>query len=206
VKSIRKGPAKVAQFLGLYGGSAEALAMQLRIALEEAEAIMRAKNEAFPQAYEWQQRMLAEVVTAGRVREPMGRLRHGQFTNTWKDRHEARGLVNFIIQGGSASQIKTVLNRIWLEKLLDSTLHPCYFYFSVHDSVVFAVHKDDLLEFAKKVHPIMCQRYADFDVDFKSTIDVGPSFGETVEIGEEIDEEAINNLIQKFTGVVDGRQ
>lgn len=199
VKSIRKGPAKVSQFLSLYGGTSDTLALQLRIKPEDAKAIMDAKNAAFPETLAWQERMAEEVVKLGYATEPMGRRRHGNFDGSWKDKHEARSLVNFIIQGGSASQIKLVLSKLWRDKTLDSFKHPCYFYFSVHDSVVFAVHKDDVLDAVKAIHPVMCQRYADFDLDFKSTIDIGPSFGETVEIGEEIEEEKILEVLSAYS-------
>jgi DNA polymerase I-like protein with 3'-5' exonuclease and polymerase domains len=196
VKGIRKGPAKVAQFLSLYGGTAAALALQLRIKPEEAQAIMDAKNAAFPEALQWQERMAEEVVKIGYSIEPCGRRRHGQFDGTWKDSHEARSLVNFVIQSGSSSQIKLILKKLWQENILDR--YRIFMYFTVHDSLVFSVHKDDMLNAIKEIHPIMCQRYCDFDLDFKSTIDIGPSFGETVEVGEEIEEEKILELINKY--------
>jgi len=126
----------------------------------------------------------------------MGRRKHLVLDGTWRDKHELRSALNFVIQGGAASQIKLILGRIWKEKILEK--FEAYFLFPVHDEINFSVKKSQALEFIKEVHPIMTMPYADFGIEIRSSIEIGPNFGELVEIGSSIDEAKIMEVLERI--------
>ena len=138
---------------------------------------------------------MEEMRKTGFSVEPMGRRRHLVLDGSWKDNHTLRGGLNHIIQGGAGSQIKCNLSKMWKEKLTEGYTYPIYFLFSVHDEVVLAIHKEDMIDAIKRLHPAMTQQYANFALQFESSIAIGKNFGELTELGTKIDEEKIKALL-----------
>ena len=194
VKYCRK-VGKSTNFLDAFNGSAPTLSTKLRVPLEEAELMLEAKHKAFPVVEEWKEKVMEFGKMNGFVTEPMGRRRHLVLENNYKDNHTLRAAINFGIQGGAGSQIKCALSKIWKDKVLEDRKHNAYFLFSVHDEIVFSLHKEDLIEVLRGIHSRMTQQYANFKLQFKSSIAIGKNFGELNEIGEEINEEKILEAI-----------
>jgi len=187
--------AKVCNFQDAYLGTAQSLSIKLRVPLEEAEVMLDAKHKAFPGVTKWQEDTIELIRQRGYSVEPMGRRRHLVLENNWKDNHTLRGGLNHTIQGAASSQIKCILSEMWQRQLLEWYKHTVYFLFSVHDEVVWAVHKDDMLQAVKNLHPVMMRQYADFKLQFKSSIAIGKSFGELKELGSVVDEGKILEAI-----------
>lgn len=192
VKTARN-QAKATNFLDAYMGTAITLAEALLITEELAQKMLDGKAEAFPDVKKWQESMSAVHLERGYAVEPMGRRRHLRLDGSWKDKHELRGGLNHIIQGGAGSQLTLVLSKLWDRKVLER--YHAYFLFSVYDEVNFSVAKSDVVEFIKEVHPIMVENYCNFPVEFESSIEIGPNFGELKSIGTQFDEAKIKELI-----------
>lgn len=196
VVKVRNKKAKPTNFLSQYGGTAGTLAEGLLITESEAQAMLDAKEAMFPGVKVWQDKLTDQHIKLGYAVEPMGRRKHLVLDGTWRDKHELRSALNFVIQGGAASQIKLILGRIWKEKILEK--FEAYFLFPVHDEINFSVKKSQALEFIKEVHPIMTMPYADFGIEIRSSIEIGPNFGELVEIGSSIDEAKIMEVLERI--------
>jgi len=193
-KKIRSKPAKVTNFLSAYGGTFSSLALKLRIPEEAAKKMMEARDEMFPGEVKWKQETMDKLREDGYAVESCGRRRHLLLNGDWRDEHELRSGLNHLIQGSSASQIKLVLKKVYQENLLEK--YRAFFLFSVHDEVVFSCYKGDVVNFLKEMHIIMKQQYCDFKLQFGSSIAIGPSFGELTEVGDFVDEEKINKLLE----------
>ena len=185
--------AKPVNFLDLYLGTSKSLAVDLLITEEEAQAMLDAKGEAFPGVRAWQERCKVKYVERGYSETPLGRRRHLRLDGSWKDNHEIRGGVNHEIQGGAAEQLKLILATIWEGEILDEFL--ASFLFSVYDEVNFSVPRIHVIPFVKRVHPIVTQPFCNFPVDFESSIEIGPDFGQLVKIGTTVDEAKIEEVL-----------
>jgi hypothetical protein len=69
------------------------------------------------------------------------------------------------------------------------------FLFSVYDEINFSVDRADAVEFIREVHGVMTERYADFEISFESSIELGPNFGNLKSIGVKFDEVKIRELL-----------
>jgi len=199
VVKVRNKKAKPTNFLSQYGGTAATLAEDLLITESEAQSMLDAKERMFPGVPIWQGKMNDQHRELGYAVEPMGRRKHLVLDGSWKDNHELRSALNFAIQGGAASQIKLILARIWKEKILEK--FEAYFLFPVHDEINFSVKRSQVLDFIKAVHPIMTMKYADFGIEIESSIEIGPNFGELKEIGNQVDEGKINEVLEAMVEV-----
>jgi len=188
--------AKPVNFLDLYLGTAATLSVDLMITQEEAQALLDAKTLIFPGVRKWQNDMTDLHAERGYAVEPMGRRRHLRLDGTWKDKHELRGAINHIIQGGAATQTKIAMSKIWQQGVLET--FDAYFLFPVYDEMNFSVKRSQVVEFLKVAHPIMIANYAGFPLEFESVIKIGPNFGELVEIGSSIDEAKIMEVLERI--------
>jgi len=196
VKDIRKRKAKGCNFLRNYLGTAKTLAVNLLITEAEAQRILTAAEEMFPDVTVWQNKVISEAENLGYVTEPMGRRKHLVLEGNWKDKHTLRSSVNFKIQASAAAQVKLIIGEIWKQRILDK--FEAYFMFSVHDQIDFSVRKDQVIDFIRTVHPIVTQPFANYGVEIQSSIEIGKDFGSLIEIGVEFDEEKIGKVLSKL--------
>ena len=194
VASKARKYAKILNFLSQYGGTAVSLAEKLLISVEEAEELMAAKDAEFGRLVQWQ----AEVEVIHRERgfsiTPLGARKHLRLEGSWKDAHELRSALNFIIQAAAAEQIKLVMKEIWNRRITDR--FDCEYRFPVHDEHLFSCSKEDMAEFCREMHAIMIQPYGGLQIPWESSIAIGPSFGEMTEISG-FDEEKIREIIKE---------
>lgn len=196
LKQIRDKKAKPTNFQKIYGGTKHSLAIKLLCSQDVSQGLLDIYDEQFPGVTVWQNRIVKECKELGYSVTPLGRRRHvaNVMDGSWKDDHEARAGINHPIQGGSAEQVKLIIKRLWYERVYE--IFDAYFMGTVHDEINSIVRKDQVIDFVKMVHPIMTQNYANFPLDIQSSIEVGKSFGELIEVGVEIDEEAINKVLE----------
>jgi DNA polymerase I-like protein with 3'-5' exonuclease and polymerase domains len=193
VKKAR-AQAKATNFLDAYMGTAMTLAEQLLVTEEVAQSMLDAKAIAFPRVKQWQGEMSLLHSELGYAVEPTGRRRHLRLDGTWKDKHELRSALNHKIQGGAGTQVKLVLSKMWKRRILEK--YEAYFLFSVHDELNASVKKSDVIEFIREFHPLMTENYCGFPIDFESSIEIGPNFGELTSIGTKFDEEKLKELLE----------
>jgi DNA polymerase I-like protein with 3'-5' exonuclease and polymerase domains len=190
---LARNQAKATNFLDAYMGSAITLAESLLVSEDVAQQMLDAKAIAFPWVKSWQNEMTRLHSERGYAVEPMGRRRHLRLDGSWKDNHELRGGLNHVIQGGAGSQLSAVLSKLWERRILER--YNATFLFSVYDEINFSLDKIDAVEFIKEVHGVMTERYADFEIDFESSIEIGPNFGELKSIGTQFDAAKIKGLL-----------
>jgi DNA polymerase I-like protein with 3'-5' exonuclease and polymerase domains len=106
-----------------------------------------------------------------------------------------RSSLNSIIQGGSAEQIKVAIAKAWDIKITD--IFDCIWMFPCHDELVFSCRIDQVVEFCRTVHPIMTAKFADMDMPWESSIEIGWNYGELKEFSG-FDEEAIAEYIKEL--------
>lgn len=193
---IRNKKAKPTNFLKVYGGTAHSLAIKMLCSEDEAKTLLSIYDDEFPDVSKWQDRMTKLNLDRGYAVTPMGRRRHVSKVKgaDWMLEHEARAGINHEIQGGSAEQVKLVLRELWEQKIFEE--FDAFFMGTVHDEINNIVRRDQVLDFIKAVHPIMMRNFCDFPVEFRSSIEIGPNFGQLTEIGTEIDEEAILEAVE----------
>jgi DNA polymerase-1 len=186
--------AKAAGFLDQYEGQASTLAENLLIKEEDAEEILNAKHEAFPQYSLWQKEIKKIHRERGYALTPLGARKHIILDGSWKDEHELRSALNSIIQGGAAEQLKLIMAEIWRRGVTDR--YDCEFRFPEHDAVVFTCHVDQVVPFCKEVHEIMTQPYGGMAMEWESSIEIGPNYGQVTEF-EGFNEEKIQIFLNE---------
>lgn len=179
-----RNAAKAVNFGDVYGQEKEGLALKLLITDEEAQEIIEAKAKAFPGVAKWKRDNIERFKRDGFTTTPLGARKHMKITNSWKDKHEFRSGTNYDIQSPAGEQMKLAVTKIWDRRILEE--FSAYFMFPVHDELNFLINKDVVREFIKVVHGIMVEKYADMDLPVESSIEVGPNFGELIEIDEDL--------------------
>jgi DNA polymerase I-like protein with 3'-5' exonuclease and polymerase domains len=190
---LARNQAKATNFLDAYMGSSVTLAESLLVSEDVAQQMLDAKAAAFPGVKLWQEEMTRVHAERKYAVEPMGRRRHLRLDGSWKDNHELRGALNHVIQGGAGSQLTTVLGKLWERRVLER--YNATFLFSVYDEINFSVDKVDAVEFIREVHGIMTEKYANFEIGFESSIEIGANFGNLKSIGTQFDEVKIKELL-----------
>lgn len=194
-KEVRN-KAKSVNFLDVYLGTAKTLGEKLLTTEDVAQGMLDAKAEMFPDVKKWQQNMIDLHIERGYAVEPMGKRRHLRLDGTWKDKHELRSSINHIIQGGSATQTKIAMSKIWYSKILER--YDAKFCFPVYDEIDVTAKREVMAPFLKELHGIMVENYAGFPVEFKSEIKIGKSFGQLKKVGTEPDEAKILAVIAEI--------
>lgn len=194
---------KLANFSGIYGAQAPNLALQLMIEESEAQAFLDARDEAFPGVKVWKEKVEAEASERGYAKTLLGARRHlAEALNAeskWDRMRAERQASNYEIQGGCSEMTKLAMGRMWQSGVFTSGLR-AQFYFPVHDEVVFSVHRDDAVTAIQAVHKCMTARYANMTVPIESSISLGATFGQQIELGNVPSEEAINEALVAALG------
>lgn len=188
-----RGLGKAINFSGQYRVGAKKMASMLFVSEAEAQAMIDAKAEAFPVSEAWAVAEMDKVTHTGVVQSMMGAVRHLGPALLSTDKYESskatRQCLSFYIQGSAAEMTKMAEGRMWaagLEQRFD-----CEIVFPVHDEVVASCAIEDLYEFIPAMHACMVANYAGMGLPIRSSISLGPSFGEQIEIGAEPTPEAI---------------
>lgn len=198
-KSLR-GKAKTVNFGAQYGAMAPTIALQLMTDEETAQAFLDARSAAFPKIGEWSDKVAEDAAECGYALTMLGARRHLaaalRSDNRWEAAKAARQAGNFWIQGSAAEMTKLAMARMWSSGVFWDGRYDAVFYAPIHDEVVFSVHRDQALEVIKLVHPMMVARYANMQIPIVSSISLGKDFGQQIECGDYVNEEAINAALE----------
>lgn len=184
---------KKLNFVAEYGAMAEKVAATLLISVEEAQLLLDAREEMFPDVVTWKKAVIAEAKKNGFVRTMKGAKRHLRDALMSTDRFEAskaeRQAVNFEIQSSAGEMTKESEGRMWNDNLYYDFDAVCYG--PIHDEVVSSCVVDQLVEFVQRKHACMAVQYAGMKVPVVGSISIGLDFYHQVEIGIEPTREAI---------------
>lgn len=199
VKSCRVLGKKL-NFVAEYGAMAPKVAATLLIPEDEAQLLLDAREEMFPDVVKWKKETIAEAKKTGFVLTMKGAKRHLRDAFMSDDRFESskaeRQAVNFKVQSSSGEMTKEAEGRMWDDNLYFDFDAVCYG--PVHDEVLSSVVIDQLVPFIQRKHACMVVQYAGMMVPVVGSISFGLDFYNQVEIGVEPTREAIEGGLKKM--------
>jgi DNA polymerase I-like protein with 3'-5' exonuclease and polymerase domains/5'-3' exonuclease len=191
---------KKLNFVAEYGAMAAKVAETLMISEEEAQELIDAREDMFPEVKAWKQRRIAAAKKTGKAFTMLGAVRHLRDAFMSDDRFESskaeRQAVNFEVQSSSGEQTKQAESRMWEDSLFYDFDAVCYG--PIHDEVVASVMIEDLFEFLPRMHACMAVQYACMKVPCVGSIAFGPDFYSQIEVGTEPTRDAIAKGIEKL--------
>lgn len=196
--------AKITLFSWAYSATARKIGETLGIPEAEAQEYIDALNAQFPDLGRWKSEI--ESITEKRGYAPLmhGTRRHLANAILSPDGFERskakRQGPNAAIQSSCALQLKKVMSGIWASDLLDS--YDLKWYMPVHDELVVSIASADCSEAISKLHLIMCNQFLEA-IPSSSSIGLGRSFGELVELGEVFDSCQVNKTVIDISSKTD---
>ena len=188
---------KTTFFASTYGAMAPKIALGLGISEELAQSYLDALDRAFPRVGPWKQETEEFASSYGWVPIMGGGRRHLRDLLLSPDGYTAskakRQASNARIQRAGGTQIRRIMGRIWDSDLIDN--YDYRFYWPVHDEIVNSVGSKDAVPVIKKLHAIMCEQFLDV-LPSSSSIGIGRTYGQLVEIGEVPDPDKILEAVQ----------
>ena len=193
--------AKVLNFGTAYGTQAKKLAKMLVCSVEDATVYLAEKNRIYSGITQWQQEVPKLARAQGYVATPLGVRRHlyeklnGH--DKWAGLEAERQAINFIIQSGSAEQIKLVLGEMYLSGIMEE--YGIRVLATIHDEIVVLIPVNDRMsEAVIAFHRCMVRQYADMKVPAMSDVSIGWNFGELQGIGKHPTHENIQAAYKKL--------
>jgi len=175
--------AKMVNYGLAYGMNAFGLAQRLDIAPDEAQEILDAYFETFPQIRDYLDRQVARAAAEGFTETILGRRRYIPELQAANPRVRDMGrrmALNAPIQGSAADVFK--LGMIGVDEGLRGSDLECRMLLTVHDELVFEVSKKRVEEAADLVKREMEAAY-ELDVPLRADIGWGPNWAEAVPAG-----------------------
>jgi len=170
-KELARRLAKTANFLTVFGGGEDALAMKCRVPLEKAHAFLEAHRARFTGIYEWVARTHKSLRETGYVETVYGRRRYIPKIYTGEFRAAEREGQNMPVQGTSGDVLKLQLAAV---------ADICVPFSQVHDELDFYLPerhaKEEARELIRRMESVDCP----FALKVEATM--GPSLGETEKI------------------------
>lgn len=192
---------KTVFFASSYGAMAPKIALGLGVTEELAQSYLDALDKAFPRVTLWKEETEKFVSSHGWVPVMGGTRRHLRDVllseDKWTASKALRQASNARIQGAGGNQIRTIMGRVW-----DSDLFERYdmrFYWPVHDELCFSVRRDHAVPVIQALHKMMCEKFLDV-LPSASSIGIGRTYGELIEIGEVADPALIEEAVAKCFG------
>ena len=185
---------KTINFSGQYRVSAKKMSTVLMVPEDEAQMSIDAKAVAFPVSEAWAIEEMDAIHRTGVVKTMLGGVRHLQGEIMSRDKSVVgkaeRQVLSFRIQGSAAEMTKLAEGRMWRAKL--EQRFDCEIIAPVHDELIASCTVEELYEFLPAMHECMVANYASMELPIRSSISLGRSFGEQIEIGSEPTKEAID--------------
>ncbi len=176
---------KKLNFVAEYGAMAPKVAATLLISEDEAQELIDAREEMFPDVVLWKKATIAEAKKVGYVTTMLGAKRHLRDLLMSEDRFESskaeRQAVNFKVQSPAGEMTKQAEGRMWNDNLYYDFDAICYG--PIHDEVVSSCVIDQLVDFIQRKHACMAVQYAGMKVPVVGSISIGLDFYNQVEIG-----------------------
>jgi DNA polymerase I-like protein with 3'-5' exonuclease and polymerase domains/5'-3' exonuclease len=185
--AIRKKPAKMTNFLTVYGGSSMGLARKAVVTPKEAESFISAFFLTYPRVADYQDAQEKRARRFGYTKTMYGSRKHcdGIF-----DKNKAiasswgRQGVNAPIQGTAADVLKMVLKEA-VTKKLQERLGAC-FIAPVYDEIVASVPKQSVVQFIEEMVNIMEVTLPGTNVTLGTSVSIGNNWGDQVELEEQM--------------------
>lgn len=189
---------KTTFFASSYGAMAPKIALGLGVKEEVAQSYLDALDKAFPRVSAWKRETEDFVDRHGWVPIMGGNRRHLRELLLSDDGYTAskakRQASNARIQGAGGNQIRTIMSRVWSSRLFEN--YDVRFYWPVHDELCFSVHRDHAVPVIQALHAIMCEQFLDV-LPSASSIGIGRTYGDLIEIGEVADAKLIEEAVEK---------
>jgi DNA polymerase I-like protein with 3'-5' exonuclease and polymerase domains/5'-3' exonuclease len=197
--AIRKRPAKATNFLFAYLGEAGTLSQRLIIPYDEAEAMLQAAYDTYPDVQPWQDTVIKFAKKHGYSQTAYGTRRHASQTlfskNKSTRRRMERQLVNDVIQGCAADILKIVLRRCWETNLWEETgatlLGPIY------DEITSSVKIIHIPEYIERLTRIMEITPPGHVVPMEADVSLGHNWQAQIELGARPTKQAILEAMDK---------
>jgi DNA polymerase-1 len=176
VTSDMRRKAKTVNFGIIYGVSAFGLAAQLGISRTEAKEIIDQYFVEFPKVKTFMDQSITDARDNGYVETVLGRRRYLRdiLSANMNERGFAeRNAINAPIQGSAADMIKVAM--IQIQDFLEKENLKSKMILTVHDELVFDVHKDEVDYLKVQINKIMCEAM-DLGVAMETGIGVGENW------------------------------
>ena len=147
---VDRASAKTINFMLLYGGGPLKLAHELKIPLREAKSLRELYFDRLPKVTSLIKAIIRKAETDKVIYNWFGRVYR------FPDKRFAYKAPNYLIQGGCADVMKIGMVEAGNDKLLKGTRSTQVL--SVHDELVFYVHKDEL-DLVPKIQQIVEKAY-----------------------------------------------
>lgn len=187
---------KITFFASSYGAMAPKIAEGLGTTEEISQSYLDALDRAFPRVNEWKKETEDFASRYGWVPIHGGAPRHLRelilSEDRWMAQKALRQASNARIQGAGGYQLRTIMSKVWDSDLIDA--YDFQWYWPVHDECVFSVGRGDAVKAIQKFHGILCEQFLDV-LPSASSIGIGKTFGNLVEIGEVPDEVLIDKAV-----------
>ncbi len=164
-RAITRDDSKTVMYAISYGMSARSLGMALRIAEDQAAAVIDSFYGIYPGVWDWKKRVVTDLThhakrfgIAGRcLRTPLGRRR--MFDRSLaEDAGEERRAVNFLLQGQVADLIKQAQVRLYSE-LLQTTMK-ARIVLQLHDALYVSVPQDEIGSAVELIESAMLMKFS----------------------------------------------
>lgn len=187
----------------LYGAGPMKISESIGVSFDEARALIAMLYEMFPAIKRYAELIEYEVITNGYVETHFHRRRRFPLSKVSRHRSRAvRQARNFKIQSTSSDIVISQL--IEIDEPLCNQFPGARLLLTVHDSMVFQFPKSHILQLKEFVLYYAEQRVAEkfpwLPVPFKVDIEVGPSYGECMDIDKYI---AKHNFMPQQEGIVE---
>lgn len=190
---------KPINFGSTYGIGASKLARQLICPIEEAKQFLRDKKELYWGFEEWRDAVIALVDKQGYVTTAFGNRRHAHSEVVSVDKSALgaihRQIVNYLIQGVAADNLKRTLTEIYDQGILERTgsviIAPIY------DEIVFSAHHESVVDLILSVHKVMTRDIPGMAVPMLAEPSLGVNFGDQIEIGRFPTKDSIEEAVWK---------
>lgn len=193
---IRKKPAKITNFLMVYGGSSSGLSRKATVPKKVAESWVDAFFETYPGVKSYQDRMISEVRKFGFVKTAFGTRRHltGAFsTNKAVAAASERQGINAPIQGTCADLLKKLMREVVLSNLTErlgaTIIAPVY------DEILASVPKARLVEWIQELSSMMEIFLPGLNIGLTTSVSIGLNAGDQVELGSKPSREVIEKAL-----------
>lgn len=196
---IRKKPAKITNFLTVYGGSKTGLARKATVSIEDATLFLEAFHGTYPGVGKEADKVVSKAKRTGMAKTMYGSIKHCEgildkqsyIASSWE-----RSAVNFEIQGTAADILKLVMRdavKTKLQERLQAT-----FIAPVYDEVVGSVPRKNVFRYCEEMASIMEVVLPGTNVKLATSVSIGPNWGEQVELGERPTKERVQQALEEI--------
>ncbi len=188
-------------FASSYGAMAPKIAEGLGISTDEAQKYLDALDRAFPKVAKWKAEVEGFAASRGYVDVFGGHRRHLRDAlmsdDKWVAQKALRQASNASIQGAAGHQIRQIMGHLWDSDILDK--YDVQFIAPIHDEVILSVGCKDVVPAIQGIHALMCEKFLD-TLPSASSIGIGKSYGDLIEIGEVADTAKIEAAVAEALG------